>query len=354
LLRQKFPTATPTQIRNAVIASANPGVLSDGSTVLDQGAGYVNGAAAATLLASGGAANVVPPLPNSNTSVKVNIEQGSFLRVRDGFVTEHASNLKPGQRHEIVYRVAPNTSKVVIMLTNVTPTLPPEEQNPLFGDDILFTVHTAKTSSIGEGDYPFYEFTAGGTFAVDNPEAGMMRITVNGDWTNAGTVSADVAVLSVTDAVPQLSSQGKIANQEMVTIPVNVPAGVAKAEFRLSWREDWGNYPSADLDLILIAPGGALNFAGATINNPENAVVNNPAPGTWVAVVSGFEIHTDSDKYELRVALDGKVVKQHHRPYTRSAYESVRQRFDSVTTHRYRLCSRRRRDVDRHHCRSTG
>ena len=40
LLRQAFPGATASQIRNAIIASANSGLLSDGSTALDQGAGY--------------------------------------------------------------------------------------------------------------------------------------------------------------------------------------------------------------------------------------------------------------------------------------------------------------------------
>jgi subtilisin family serine protease len=39
LLRQAFPGATASQIRNAIIASANSELLSDGSTVLDQGGG---------------------------------------------------------------------------------------------------------------------------------------------------------------------------------------------------------------------------------------------------------------------------------------------------------------------------
>lgn len=61
---------------------------------------------------------------------------------------------------------------------------------------------------------------------------------------------------------------------------MNIPTGVSVAEFRLGWREDWSNYPTADIDLILIAPNRLVNFSGASLNNPEHVVVNNPLPGT--------------------------------------------------------------------------
>ena len=311
LLRQAFPGATASQIRNAIIASANAELLSDGSTVLDQGAGYVNGAGAASLIASGGAASAFPTLPNSNKSVKVNVEQGSFLRVRNGFITDHFAGLKPAGRHEIVYNITPNTRQVLVVLSNVTPALPPAQQNQLFGDDLLLAVHSAKTSVLfPESPYPVFEFsTSGGTFVINDPETGLMRITVNGSWTNAGAISGDVAIVSLTDPVPQFTTQGTIADQELLSFPVNVPAGVSQADLRLTWREDWGNYPAADVDLILIAPDGTLNFDGASLNMPEHVVVNNPVPGTWFCIVSGFEIHTGTDRFELRVALDGTVVK---------------------------------------------
>jgi hypothetical protein len=63
------------------------------------------------------------------------------------------------------------------------------------------------------------------------------------------------------------------------------------------------------VDLILIAPNGALNFDGASLDIPEHVVVNTPLPGTWFCIVSGFAIHTGTDRFELRVALDGTVVK---------------------------------------------
>jgi subtilisin family serine protease len=309
VLRQRFPTASARQIRNAIIASANPGLLTDGSTALDQGHGYVNAGAAAALLAAGTVPDI-PGLGQYNSSVKVNIETNTDLNVRDGAVSETVTGLKPGQRFDLLYRVHPNVSQVVIALSGVTPVLPPDEQNQLFGDDILLTVHSAKTSAIGEGDYRVFAFSLGGTFVLNNPEEGIMRITVNGDWTNAGDIGASVHVFSVTDPVPGLTTEGKIGPGEAVVVPFAIPAGTTVADLRLGWREHWGQYPTNDLDLILVRPNGTLSVAGATLNSPEHVVINNPPAGNWLAVIVGFDVAGRSDMYELRVALDGKVVKK--------------------------------------------
>ena len=60
VLRQKVPSATARQIRNAIIASANPAIFADGSGVLDRGAGYVDAGAAAALLFGGGVPDTSP------------------------------------------------------------------------------------------------------------------------------------------------------------------------------------------------------------------------------------------------------------------------------------------------------
>jgi hypothetical protein len=62
--------------------------------------------------------------------------------------------------------------------------------------------------------------------------------------------------------------------------------------------------------LYLVTPSGGLNVDGAALNNPERAVLSKPAPGQWLALVDGFDLPTGTDKFELRVSLDGKVVKQ--------------------------------------------
>jgi subtilisin family serine protease len=309
LLRQAVPGATARQVRNAIIATANPALFADGSDVLDRGFGYVDALAARNLLTAGGVPDTVAPLPSPNASVKVNIEQNTTLNVVDGFVRRTVTGLKPGQRADILYRVNPNTRQVIVTVSGVTPSLPPSQQNQLFGDDVLVAIHSAKTSSIGDGDYKAFEVTLGNTYTLNNPEEGMMRVTVSGDWTNAGTISASVAILSVTDPVPQFTGQGKIRPGQLIAMPLAIPAGVKTADFRLSWREGWGSYPSNDLDLFLVPPSGPFNVEGATISSPETVTVANPVAGVWTVLVSGFEVNTGDDKFELRISLDGKVVR---------------------------------------------
>ena len=312
LLRQAVPSATARQVHNAIIGSANPGLLADDSTFLDQGAGYVDALAARNLLMTGTVPDALATPPPFAHKVRDNVEDNTGLTVHTGFVTQQVGPLKPGERGEILYQIQPNTSQVFLSLSNVTPSLPPSQQNQFFGDDILLTVHTAKTSkhsnAFGDGDYLVYAFTLGGSAVFDNPETGLMRITVNGDWTNAGEISADVTIASATDATPQITKQGKVGQSDFIFVPITIGPGVTTADFRLVFREEWSNYPVSDIDLILIQPDGGLNFDGATLNGPESVMVANPMPGTWYAVINGFEVHVPDDRYELRVSLDGNVV----------------------------------------------
>jgi hypothetical protein len=198
---------------------------------------------------------------------------------------------------------------VIVVISNVTPALPPSQQNQLFGDDILLAIHTAKTSAIGEGDYQVFTYTKGGTYTLHDPETGILRVSVSGDWTNAGQISARLTILSIADPLPQFTTQGMLTNGQIVVVPVTIPAGVSAAQFWLGWRQDWGNYPTNDMDLILVRPDGTAMYDGATLNNPEYAPVKKPAAGEWLAILLGYEVSTGSDKYEFRVLLDGKVVK---------------------------------------------
>jgi hypothetical protein len=48
--------------------------------------------------------------------------------------------------------------------------------------------------------------------------------------------------------------------------------------------------------------------SGATLNAPERVRLANPPAGNWLVVVNGFDVAGRQDRYELRVALDGRVV----------------------------------------------
>jgi subtilisin family serine protease len=308
LLRQAFPKAPPWKIRNAIIAGANPGVLQDGSTELDQGHGYVDAFAAYKRLAAGRVPLIVDHYRPPTHDVAENVKRGTDLRVRHGIVEKHVRRLLPGEREDILYEVTPNTRKVFVTLAGFAAALPPAEQNQLFGDDVLLTVHSAKTSAIGEGDYKVFSYTVGGTFTIEDPEPGLLRVTVNGDWTNAGRVSADVLISPTLDALPGVTAHGKLREGETAVFPIEVPSGVGEADFRLRWEHDWSQYPSSDLDMILFDPSFSPNQDGASLNSPEAVTIANPQEGTWYVLVTGYEVNAWKERFKLRVALDGNVV----------------------------------------------
>jgi hypothetical protein len=244
--------------------------------------------------------------------VENNIETNAGLDVVTGNHTSHVGPLKPGERGEIFYKVNPNTAQVIVSITGITAELPLMQQNPEFGDDVFLTIHQAKTSrQPGTTGYFFQGFIPagpGGSLALSNPEPGIIRVTVNGDWTNAGGIEADVNIFSIAVPNPGSTDQGRVAEGDQIEIEFNVPPGTSLLEARLGWRQDWGSYPLNDVDLVLVDPNLNSNFAGATLNVPENVAIANPTPGLWKALVQGFELHTTDDKYDLRIALDGNVV----------------------------------------------
>lgn len=296
------PAATPSQIRSAIIGSARPDVIPDAGPA-DQGAGYVNAAGARDLLDTG-----VPSMGDhaaARSKVSQNLQLGPGVKAIDApdYVAT-LSNLRPAERREFYYVVKKNTAAVKVTLSNITPELPRAEQNVFFGDDVQFAVHSAKTSSIGRnGDYLAFEFLkADKTFVFEKPETGLMRITVLGDWTNAGRISTDIRIQEIEAELPDHDFRGVLLGGEFKTHQAEIPAGTTSVSFRLSWDNDWGAYPTNDLDLILVPPGGgAPIFSGATFDSPETVTIADPTPGIWTLFVDGFTITGNREKYQLRI-----------------------------------------------------
>lgn len=268
---------------------------------MDQGTGYVNAAGAKALLDAG-----TSPIADSGPAkkkVSQNVQQGAGIQpIESSNFSTHLADLRPAERSEFYYTVKKNTAAVRVTLSNIQRQLPPSQQNALFGDDLLFAVHSAKTSSIGDGDYLAFAFVAADQqFVFNQPETGLMRVTVLGDWTNAGRISTDLRIEEVVAPLPKKTFKGSIAEGETKTHTVNIPVGTSSATFRLSWDGDWSSYPTNDLDLILRSPGGVLNFNGATLDSPETVTIANPQSGTWTIFVDGFTVFGGSDKYEVRV-----------------------------------------------------
>ena len=313
ILRQAHPEASARQIRNAIVMSARPDTI-PGAGPNDQGAGVVDAQAASDLLAAGGVPDLRVLPPYVVKSVAANLAQNAGVTVQTGLVARPLGRLVPSQRNEVFYQTGTNIARIRIDLTNVLPELPPLEQNQIVGDDLLLEVHSAKTSKVdgaygGDGDYLFISFTRDGSYTVDLPEPGIVRIAVLGSWTNAGAITGDLRITPIAAATPRWTAQRTITQGQEDEFSFRVPEGTARADFRLAWREDWGSYPVNDLDFYLLDPSGYLYPYGAFLNSPERATMFDPEPGIWRVYVQGFELHTPDDRYKLRVAFDDRVQR---------------------------------------------
>ena len=308
LLREAFPNASARQIRNAIMMGANPDILADDSTELDQGDGYVDAKAAYDLLAAHKVHGWWWKPHHSSRRVSSNVRRGTALDPLRGTVFENVTDLKPGERADFLYRVDDDTAQVIVELSNLVTGNP---VNGLFGDDILFVAHSAKTSSIGDGDYlAGPAFITGGTFVIDDPEPGLLRATVLGDWTNASPIALDVKITSVRQKEPRrVTARHSIRQDQQFSYDVNIPSGAAEAVFQLRWRNNWSRYPTDDLDLFAIDPDGVVNDNGVSLNSPEEVTLAKPKAGTWTFVVDGFDMPARFDQFELRVIVDGKVIR---------------------------------------------
>jgi subtilisin family serine protease len=316
LLREAVPQATGIQVRNAIIKGANPRILGDKSTRFDQGKGYLDVANSLTLLQTKQVSNKLPAFPAVYEDLGWNLAALGIptYEMKAGVPLKlNARHLAPGQRREFIVQIGKELGSVDFNITNVTPKLPPQFQNQLFGDDVIFSVHSAKTSAFGQGDYRSFDFVNAPYFYhYDNPEPGYMRVTLTGDWTNAGEVSTEVILTARNKEGTAFSKTESVTEGDFQVIPYAMPSGKTLATFQLEWNHDWGWYPTNDLDMILVDPDGKIDYSGATLNGRETANVENPKAGQWMIVVNGFTVYgklandgsqsgPKTDRYRVRV-----------------------------------------------------
>ena len=357
VLRGKYKGRSARQVRNAIIESANPSILEDGSTAMDRGSGWVDAKKASDLLKGNKVYGLTPIPATPSTFVRDNLEFGTGLTVQSGVVNESTGLLLPGERHEIFYEIPPNTAEVTVRIHDVDAENPPAGQNPFFGDSIMLSTHSAKTSSIVTGDYfdlnaspesvssfigeggdrtyvlADFDFDASGVppshlVVFDNLEPGILRITVGADPLNLGRISTDVTITSSLIPRPGLTASGNVAqgplvfdqdafevldlgNSQVVTVPI--PAFTGETEIRLEWDRDWSRYPTDDLD-VFVELFGFVFFAGFTLDSPE--VITIPAgffPPFDVSInviVSGFEVNSGAASWRLRVTTGATVLPE--------------------------------------------
>ena len=347
VLRGGHPDVSATQLRNSLQQSANPLLLGDDSTPIDQGNGVVDVAQADVLLASGQVSSRLPDvrrnvhddddgLGSGGSSVLRNVERVGFEIARftgNRYATE-VRNLKPGEVAQIFLPSDVLTSQFTITIDRITPALPPDQQNQfwlcgpagmefLCGDDVYFQLVDAPTSFDVSRAFGFPNSQEPATFTIANPQTGLVRLALQGDTTNGGDVSARVTVTRHRRFDSSSTRVANIEQDEVDFVEVDVPAGASEAVFELAWLQNWARYPTNDLDLVLIDPVGNEIYSGATLSSPERVDIANPAAGRWVAAIIGSTIHgprgheshpgddgPQKDVYTFRVEADGKRLKE--------------------------------------------
>jgi len=303
LLRQAFPDARAGAVRNAMAAGADPTAVGDGSGRIDQGRGQLDLLGAAHWLDHGIGARIERSHPSA--LVKSNIRRLGFPTVRfhhDRY-RAHIDRLLPGQVAQLFVESDPFTDQLQVDVSNVSPELPPGEQNQLFGDDVFFKIVDAPTSF---EDRNVTAFVAGDeTFTLDNPQSGLVRVALQGDWTNAGRVSADVTVRRVRHGLGAPSATAHLHEGDIIPFEVQVAPGVAQLVFETHFLRNWGVYPTSDIDMVLVDPNGVENIDGATVASPERVVIGDPAQGVWTVLVSAFALPTERDVVALYARADG-------------------------------------------------
>lgn len=311
LLHAAEPDASAVGVRNALVSGADITVLADNSGPFEQGNGFLDIPAALDVLQNG-----VGDAIDSGTesaSVKGNIASvgvPSITLGRKGYATA-VNDLLPGQVAHFFVDVKKGTDAMLITLDDIAPELPPAEQNAFFGDDIYLKVQDAVTSDEATLVESFVS-PPGNAFLVENPQEGILRVAVMGDWTNAGRISTGVRIQEARNPSEKKTAHDKVAQGALDLEEFSVPAGTSELVIELRWNNNWGKYPTDDLDLILITPSNALNFDGATLDSPERVVIENPEAGDWTAAVQGFTVwgvHGSSQSHwELRVTADGRSL----------------------------------------------
>ncbi|MCH7510004.1 MAG: hypothetical protein IIB68_09225, partial [Proteobacteria bacterium] len=165
---------------------------------------------------------------------------------------------------------------------------------------------------VGDGTIDLFGAIAGGVVSPAPMEPGLMKVTLEPDWTNnVDTLTATITIRRTQG--PNTSNAGgntaTIGDGDFGCFPFNVPEGTSEAVIDLSWKHDWSKVPTNDLDMLFASPSSlpSLDFTfldGATLNAPERQVIGAPEAGLWFVCVNGFAVFNGRDPFDLSVTLN--------------------------------------------------
>lgn len=307
LLWSEQNDASPRMIKNSLLNTANPRFLTGRLSVFDQGRGFLDMKKALNYLRDSDNDDDADEEDNSREAIRLGSqpEPRPILPVLKEVVKIHSLRdeyegeveLQPGEITQLFFNLPKNIANVDFKVISVKPELPPEKQNPIFGDDLLVSLLDAPTSinHVLMEDFVFEP----SEYSFADPQPGIMRLAVVGDWTNVGKVKAKFRLSAKRGKSRELPLRGRIEDEESDIYSMVVDEGTQLLDMELRWRGNWTVNPSFDIDVILVSPSGEPFFDGATLHSPERIIIPQPEAGEWTVIVDGYELHGFSDVYKL-------------------------------------------------------
>lgn len=308
----------PSVLRSVLLAGANPNIVGPAwQDVNEQGYGALDVMASLELL-------------KIRPNIKLNALRSKALKPnilgnpRHNNIEVYESDtitLGASENYDLYFQINKFTSSVTIEVFDVSA---PDNSDYAFWPNALefhlkSAIRTAVESPIAGYWYPYFfgdSFTIqvnDGSWTVDGVEEfyqpmqpGLMRFSLIGDYSNESPVSFRVRITRENFRTPLKKpvSKGTINMDETFLVPFEIPEGTNRATLDLVWHRDWTMFPTSDLDVLVFDPGfSTVLVDGATFNSPERVVLEEPAAGTWFALVMGFEIYR-TDNYELFLTLE--------------------------------------------------
>lgn len=304
-LRSAFPEQHATDVRSALVLSANPNLIGNLSGPYDQGYGFLNIVGAFDLLEQYDDDDELSnPLPTDvaagfNSRVSQNMQNLGFDILRlDERETNVEVELRPGEVQQFFIATRADSHDLFVNIKSIEADLPPGQQNTIFGDDLVVSIVDSMTSVDHTRVRAFISQPE--EFHIVHPQPGLIRVSFMGDWTNVGLIEAEIGLRLVSEPLSRSVAEGEIRDAESHVYFFNIPENTEFAVFDLSWEKHWGFYPTHDIDLLLFDPMENIYTDGATLMNPESLLLDIPMPGTWTLIVDGYALHNFEDEYELR------------------------------------------------------
>jgi len=311
--------ASPYDYKQAVIAGSTP---LPGYDAFEQGAGFIDAVAAMVAFESDAEYGSVQAPLNVGHTRQSRKPYGTPLQGalgKKGF-TFRLEDLKPGYVEDFYFDMPPNAERIVIDVSDVD----------LGADPILFNsfelhlmsgmrstdngYYIATTNVFGDAQFVVESqnsTAAGDIFGVnvfDLPlMPGHVRLSIENDWTSfdnlSGTFTVRVESGDNSDK-PDESYSGALANHTSDGF-FGVGFGPNGVELELDWKNNWGAYPSSDMDLIVawFDTDGNLSFefAGATLNSPEIMSIDADNIAAVFVLVDAFETYGNIEPWTLNV-----------------------------------------------------